>query len=157
MREIQGQDDALYQQLLQEAMQIDPSAQGEQWYTDAKLQGIAATEAATENMSPRGQGAIAEVTRRGLQDASLNATLAYRSGYDSAANNRRAAIGAAGAVPRTNAAAEALGLRYGSDDRRNERRRGIVSSLTGLATGAGMLGGLPEENEDPRVRAGLAD
>jgi hypothetical protein len=145
MREIQGQDDALYRQLLQEANSIDPAATAEQWYTDAKNQGIAATEAATENMSPRGGNAIAEVTRRGLQDAALHATQAYRTGYDSAATNRRAALGAVGDRPRTNAAGYALGLNVDEGNRRGIRRAGIVSTLTGILTPD------PGEDPDPRV------
>ncbi len=146
MRELQGQNDQLYQQLLQEAQSIDPNARGEQWFNDAKIQGIAATEAAVERVNPRNQGAIAEVTRAGFIDALRNATIASRTGYDQAVNERRSAINTAATFPRTNAALGALDLATEEETRRGRRREGIASAITGLFTPD------PGENPDPRVR-----
>lgn len=148
MKEIENQDKALYDAMIAEANSISPEDRGMNWYNDAKLQGIAAGEAALENVSPRMQGAIPEVQRRALQDASLNATLAYRQGHESGTNQRRAALGAAAAIPRSNAALGALGLETDAAARRAASASGIRSALGGIFTTD------PGENEDPRIGTG---
>jgi hypothetical protein len=134
MREIEQQDKALYDTMLAEAQAINPQARGMQYYNDAQLQGIAAGEAAVEGMSPRNVDAKAEVSRRALQNASKNATLAYRQGYDSGETQRRSALGALGNMSQYNAASGILGLEQQRQADQAARAAGVRSSLGTIFT-----------------------
>ncbi len=147
--------DALYNQRLAQADQIDPEARQRQSYTEAQLQGIAASDAAVESVAPRAQHAIPEVARRGLQTAALNATLAGSNAYTNAQSEKSNALTALAGMPRGNAAGDIARIRDNAASNRAGRQRGITSAISGLATGAGLFGELPKENEDPRLQAGL--
>ena len=134
MREVENQDKDLYETMLAEAKAINPEDRSMQWFNDAKLQGIAATEAAVDTISPRNTGQRAEVTRAGLIDASRNATLASRQGYDSGVNQRSSALGALGSIPRSNAALGILGLETARAGRQADSASGIRSALGTIFT-----------------------
>ena len=159
MREIEGQNKGLYDMMLAEAQAINPQARGMQYYNDAQLQGIAAGEAAVEGMSPRDVNAKSEISRRYLQRASANATLAYRQGYDSGETQRRSALGNLGNMPQSNAAMGALALEQTRRANQAANAAGIRSSLgtiftpdPGTATEDELLGNT--DNDAAMVGAG---
>jgi hypothetical protein len=147
LRQLQGQNDELYQRALAELDNTSPSDRGSQYATDAKNQYIAATEAAVGGINRNRAGLRAETEQRGLQEAALKATLAYRQGYDSATMQRANMIGTLGGIPRTNAAADMLNNRRLMDANRATNRAGILEGLSGLISPK-----LPDAPADPTLK-----
>lgn len=155
LRQQYATDQEGFRRLLAEAEGISPEDFQTRYFQEAQLQGIAATNAALENVNPRNEGAYSEIERQGLQDAALNASLAGSEGFQAGQAGRRAGLEAAyNRTPRN-----PYGAIIDSRNARDQRRSDDAAGFRGLITGI-TRGGLPDAAENPDdeiMRRGLAD
>lgn len=130
--QLEQEQDRTYFALKNEIEGISDTGRGAEWHAQAKLEGLAATEAAVGGINPNRAGLRTETERRGLHQTALNQTLAYRQGFDSARDEKRAGLTSLAGVPRYNAARDNNEARRQADIDNANRTAGIASTLGNL-------------------------